>query len=170
MSNTLLVKNGTLRTVNNNYTLHSSTAYRKQVDRKFWIAYGRPLKSQLRTFEMSTYCTELTPVNDNLQDAGIWDDKHIAPIRRIADLVHSQKIPLGIQLAHAGRKASTSQPWRGYYRVNPEDGGWPDERVLAPSALAYDEKHADPREITKEEILEIEVSCAVLCGNACANA
>ncbi|GAQ86826.1 NADH:flavin oxidoreductase or 12-oxophytodienoate reductase [Klebsormidium nitens] len=90
------------------------------------------------------------------QDAGIWDDKHIAPIRRIADLVHSQKIPLGIQLAHAGRKASTSQPWRGYYRVTPEDGGWSDEQVVAPSAIAYDEKHADPREITKEEIEEIE--------------
>jgi hypothetical protein len=45
--------------------------------------------------------------------------------------------------------------------VNPEEGGWPDEQVVAPSALAYDEKHADPREITKEEILQIEVRSAL---------
>jgi hypothetical protein len=44
--------------------------------------------------------------------------------------------------------------------VNQEEGGWPDEQVVAPSALAYDEKHADPREITKEEILQIEVRSA----------
>lgn len=45
------------------------------------------------------------------EDCGLWTDSQIAPIRRIADFIHSQNQKLGIQLAHAGRKASTCAPW-----------------------------------------------------------
>src|SRR6266536_4588925 len=45
------------------------------------------------------------------EDSGLWTDSQIAPIRRIADFLHSQNQKLGIQLAHAGRKASTVAPW-----------------------------------------------------------
>jgi 2,4-dienoyl-CoA reductase-like NADH-dependent reductase (Old Yellow Enzyme family) len=46
-------------------------------------------------------------------DAGIWSDKHIAPLKRIVDFVHSQGTIIGLQLAHAGRKASSRVPWAG---------------------------------------------------------
>ncbi|KAG8921083.1 hypothetical protein FRC00_009166 [Tulasnella sp. 408] len=45
------------------------------------------------------------------EDMGIWDDKHVAPLKRIVNFVHSQGTKIGIQLAHAGRKASTHAPW-----------------------------------------------------------
>ena len=44
-------------------------------------------------------------------DMGLWKDEHIAPLARIVDFLHSQNTAAGIQLAHAGRKASTSVPW-----------------------------------------------------------
>lgn len=47
------------------------------------------------------------------EDSGIWKDSQIAPLRRINDYIHSQGLKTGIQLAHAGRKASTLAPWHG---------------------------------------------------------
>ena len=51
---------------------------------------------------------------------GIWDDSHIAPLKRQVDFVHAHKGTIGIQLAHAGRKASTLAPW--VQRLHEEDG------------------------------------------------
>ena len=70
------------------------------------------------------------------QDLGIWDDRHVAPLARIAAFIASQGAVAGIQLAHAGRKASTLRPWEGHGPVGPEAGGW--APVLAPSALPFD--------------------------------
>src|SRR2546422_7046049 len=48
------------------------------------------------------------------QDMGLWSDDHIEPLARIARFVHQQGSVAGIQLAHAGRKASTRRPWEGH--------------------------------------------------------
>nr|AAX07634.1 NADH-dependent flavin oxidoreductase-like protein [Pyricularia grisea] len=98
------------------------------------------------------------------EDSGLWQDSQIAPLRRIVDYVHSQGQKIAIQLAHAGRKASTKAPWHdsftpsGEYKpreglqvVGPEYGGWPDD-VWAPSAIPFSEDFPNPKEMTVEEI------------------
>jgi 2,4-dienoyl-CoA reductase-like NADH-dependent reductase (Old Yellow Enzyme family) len=68
-------------------------------------------------------------------DLGIWSDDHIEPLARIARFVHSQGAVAGIQLAHAGRKASTAAPWTGGATLKTtEEGGWP---VVAPSPIPF---------------------------------
>ncbi|MHB1072848.1 MAG: NADH:flavin oxidoreductase/NADH oxidase [Gemmatimonadaceae bacterium] len=58
------------------------------------------------------------------QDLGIWDDAHVEMLGRIARFVDAQGSVLGMQLAHAGRKASTRRPWEGRGAVPPSEGGW----------------------------------------------
>lgn len=74
-------------------------------------------------------------------DVGIWTDAHAAPLARIARFVESQGAAAGIQLAHAGRKASCDLPWRGGSGLAPAAGGWP---VVGPSALPFDDGHPVP--------------------------
>jgi 2,4-dienoyl-CoA reductase-like NADH-dependent reductase (Old Yellow Enzyme family) len=75
-------------------------------------------------------------------DLGIWSDAHVAPLARIARFVHSQGAVAGIQLAHAGRKASCDVPWKGGAGLkSPEAGGWP---VVGPSAVAFDDGNPVP--------------------------
>jgi len=61
-------------------------------------------------------------------DAGVWKDEHIAPLKRIVDFLHSQQALAGLQLAHAGRKASTYPPHLTFptpgATVPVEQGGW----------------------------------------------
>jgi len=89
------------------------------------------------------------------EDSGLWQDSQIAPLKRIADFVHSQGQKIGIQLAHAGRKASTLGPWHvtpGRHEVaTAEVGGWPDN-LWAPSAIPWDEGYPTPKELTVAEI------------------
>jgi 2,4-dienoyl-CoA reductase-like NADH-dependent reductase (Old Yellow Enzyme family) len=69
-------------------------------------------------------------------DLGIWSDDHVAPLARVAQFVHSQGAVAGIQLAHAGRKASCDVPWKGGAGLrSSEAGGWP---VVGPSAIPFD--------------------------------
>ncbi|MGN6503821.1 MAG: NADH:flavin oxidoreductase/NADH oxidase, partial [Pseudolysinimonas sp.] len=67
-------------------------------------------------------------------DAGIWKDEHIEGWRRVVDFVHRMDTYIGIQLAHAGRKASTFPPTRGRGSVPVEQSGW---RTVGPSDVAY---------------------------------
>ncbi len=77
------------------------------------------------------------------QDLGFWKDDHIPGLKRIVDFLHAQGARAGIQIAHAGRKASMSRPWDGAEHVTPvSEGGWTD--VLAPSPLPFSEKYARP--------------------------
>src|SRR5260370_467 len=70
-------------------------------------------------------------------DVGLWKDEHIEPLARIARFVHSQGAVAGIQLAHAGRKASCDLPWKGGARLKtPDQGGW---TVVAPSPDPFNE-------------------------------
>lgn len=87
------------------------------------------------------------------EDSGIWADSHVAPLRRIVDFVHSQGQKAGIQLAHAGRKASTLAPWLSQGRVlaTEDEGGWPDD-VVAPSAVPFADGWPTPRELSVHEI------------------
>ncbi|KAG0054189.1 hypothetical protein BGZ83_011799 [Gryganskiella cystojenkinii] len=84
------------------------------------------------------------------QDAGIWDDAHIHKIKEIADFIHAQGSKMGIQLAHAGRKASMPPP----YSTVAESDYWRED-VVAPSGgeeLRWNETFAAPRELSVEEI------------------
>jgi 2,4-dienoyl-CoA reductase-like NADH-dependent reductase (Old Yellow Enzyme family) len=67
-------------------------------------------------------------------DLGLWDDAQVEPLARVVRFVESQGAVAGVQLAHAGRKASTRAPWEGGAALAPAEGGWP---VVAPSALPF---------------------------------
>ncbi len=82
-------------------------------------------------------------------DLGIWSDDHIEGFSRITRFVSSQGAVPGIQLAHAGRKASTPVPWAGKKFLSEQDGGW---QIVAPSPLAFAEGNATPREMNKTDI------------------
>ena len=69
------------------------------------------------------------------QDMGIWTDAHIEPLARVARFVKEQGAVPGIQLAHAGRKASRARPWDGGHNVADEQGGWP---IVGASAIPFD--------------------------------
>jgi 2,4-dienoyl-CoA reductase-like NADH-dependent reductase (Old Yellow Enzyme family) len=85
-----------------------------------------------------------------LGDLGIWSDQHAERLGRIARFVHSQGAVAGIQLAHAGRKASCDLPWRGGAGLTTvAAGGWP---VIGPSAVAFDEGNPVPKALTPAEI------------------
>lgn len=86
------------------------------------------------------------------EDCGLWKDSQIEPLRKIVEFAHSQGQKIMIQLAHAGRKASTVAPWLSQGDVATYAlGGWPDS-VFAPSAIPYDERHAKPKAMTREDI------------------
>ena len=82
-------------------------------------------------------------------DAGLWDDKHIGPWKRVISFIKAQGAVAGVQLAHAGRKGSAAKPWEGGKSVS-SPVGW---STFAPSALAFG-KHLDkvPVEMTVSEI------------------
>ena len=84
------------------------------------------------------------------QDSGIWSDVHIEPFARITKFIHSQGSVAGIQIAHAGRKASTARPWDGGGKLAEHQGGWTD--IVAPSAIAFARSYPMPAEVTVERI------------------
>jgi 2,4-dienoyl-CoA reductase-like NADH-dependent reductase (Old Yellow Enzyme family) len=101
-----------------------------------------------------TEATAVTPEGRiSPQDLGLWKDEHIAPLARITAFLHSQGAYAGIQLAHAGRKASTYRPWSGEGVVTPENGGW--TNVVAPSALPFAPNYPMPHELDHAGIAEI---------------
>jgi 2,4-dienoyl-CoA reductase-like NADH-dependent reductase (Old Yellow Enzyme family) len=82
-------------------------------------------------------------------DAGIWSDAHADAYRRITRFIKEHGAVPGIQIAHAGRKASTAEPWNGGKGVDEENGGW---QVVAPSAIRFADDYTMPREMDKEDI------------------
>jgi len=85
-------------------------------------------------------------------DLGIYRDEHVTKLRQVVDFIDAQGAVAGMQLAHAGRKASSAQPWHGGARVSVADGGW---TPLAPSALSFNSADPAPRELTIDEISRI---------------
>ncbi|KAI9188414.1 hypothetical protein H9P43_002805 [Blastocladiella emersonii ATCC 22665] len=87
------------------------------------------------------------------QDLGIWKDEHVAGLKRVTDFVHSVNGKVAIQLAHAGRKASTYPLFLkdGRSLVPESDGGWP-AQVVGPSPVQWSDYMAQPHELTVAEI------------------
>src|SRR5262249_27608255 len=83
------------------------------------------------------------------RDLGIWHDAHIDMLTRIARFVRTQGPAAGIQLAHAGRKASTSPPWEGIRAIDPAGGGWP---PVAPPGEPFSPTYPVPRALDLAEI------------------
>ena len=86
-------------------------------------------------------------------DLGIWKDEHIPLLARIVDFIHAHGAGVGMQLAHAGRKASMQRPWQGEKLLSPDEGGWTD--VVAPSDLAFRADYAQPHALSIERIRSI---------------
>jgi len=82
-------------------------------------------------------------------DMGLWQDRQIEPLARIARQISAYGCVPGIQLAHAGRKASVGLGWEPQRTLTPEEQGWP---VVAPSPVAFSADHAIPRELTLDDI------------------
>ena len=85
------------------------------------------------------------------QDLGIWTDEQAAALERTTAFIDSQGAVPGIQLAHAGRKASTTRPWDGGGPIQPEDGGWP---VVSPTGDPW--PHDEPLETERLSVDEID--------------
>jgi 2,4-dienoyl-CoA reductase-like NADH-dependent reductase (Old Yellow Enzyme family) len=87
-------------------------------------------------------------------DMGLWSEEHIPPLKRIAQFVKSQGAAPGIQLAHAGRKASMQRPWHGNGPMDASDRARGEEpwRIVAPSAVPLDEGWLMPAELSRDEM------------------
>ncbi len=84
---------------------------------------------------------------------GIWSDAHVDALRPVAAFISSQGSVPAIQIAHAGRKASHSEPGKGVSRhLELNDRGW---QIVGPSTIPFDETYGIPKEMTKPEIAEI---------------
>ncbi|ABF41395.1 NADH--flavin oxidoreductase/NADH oxidase [Candidatus Koribacter versatilis Ellin345] len=86
-------------------------------------------------------------------DLGIWKDDHIEPLARIVRFIKQQGAYAGTQLAHAGRKASTAEPWNGGRGLTEDQGGWQD--VYAPSAIPFNDTYIQPVALDKPGIQRI---------------
>jgi 2,4-dienoyl-CoA reductase-like NADH-dependent reductase (Old Yellow Enzyme family) len=99
------------------------------------------------------------------RDHGIWRDEHIAMLSRIAAFVKSQGSVPGIQIAHAGRKASCRVPWEGGSVLPPSEGGW---QCVAPSALPFNEGNPVPAALSEAEIAGLTQTFAAAARRALA--
>jgi len=86
-------------------------------------------------------------------DLGIYDDAHCEQLEEITGFVRAQGAVPGIQLGHAGRKASTMRPWEGRRAATPEEGGWAD--VVAPSAIAFSTTYPQPSALDAAGIVAV---------------
>ncbi|KAK0899286.1 NADH-dependent flavin oxidoreductase [Friedmanniomyces endolithicus] len=105
-------------------------------------------------------CVEATAVTPQgritPEDVGLWKDSQIENLAKVVEFAHSQGQKIMIQLGHAGRKASTVAPWLSAGAVAGKDlGGWPSD-VWAPSAIPWNENHAQPKELSLEGIEELK--------------
>src|SRR3954454_3746249 len=99
------------------------------------------------------------------EDLGIWNDEHIEMLSRIVNFIHEQGSIAGMQLAHAGRKASTRRPWEGSGAIPENEGGW--KKVVAPSALPFADTYLMPQALTNDGIQEVVSAFAAAARRAC---
>jgi len=86
-------------------------------------------------------------------DLGIWKDEHVEMLARILRFIDRQGSVAGVQLAHAGFKASTSAPFKGHKSIGETEGGW--QPIWAPSATPFDEGYQTPRALDRTGIDQI---------------
>jgi 2,4-dienoyl-CoA reductase-like NADH-dependent reductase (Old Yellow Enzyme family) len=100
--------------------------------------------------------TEATGVSEEGRitagDLGIYKDDHIPFLQRITSFIHQHGAVAGIQLAHAGRKASCAKPWDGAAQIGIKQGGW---TTVAPSAIPYHDKDIPPVALDQEGIKKV---------------
>jgi 2,4-dienoyl-CoA reductase-like NADH-dependent reductase (Old Yellow Enzyme family) len=97
------------------------------------------------------------------EDLGVWSDKHFEPLERIARFIKGQGAVPGVQLAHAGRKASVYRPWSGQGSVAEAQGGW---RTVAPSPISFGKGYATPEELSVERIQALQQAFATAAKRA----
>ncbi len=85
-------------------------------------------------------------------DLGIWKNEHVIFLKKITEFVKENGAVAGIQLAHAGRKASHLSPWKGRKPLTENQGAW---QTVAPSPIPYREGDPAPKEMTVEEIKKV---------------
>lgn len=86
------------------------------------------------------------------EDLGLWKDEQIEKMKAITAFIKNQNAVPGIQLAHAGRKASAASPWNGGRQLNQDSGGW---QTLAPSAIPFHETDDAPEALDKNGIQKV---------------
>lgn len=89
----------------------------------------------------------------SIGDLGIWKDEHVGKLKEITDFIHQNGTIAGIQLAHAGRKASFDIPWENAEQLNLADGGWP---TVAPSAIPFNDTDKTPVELNVAGIEKVK--------------
>ncbi|KAH9969906.1 FMN-linked oxidoreductase [Russula dissimulans] len=99
------------------------------------------------------------------EDAGLWTDSQIAPLKRVVDFAHTQTSKIGVQLAHAGRKASTLAPWlrtsadrtrhANTLTATADEKGWPDD-VYGPGNVPWSEDYSTPKEMSESDLQRVE--------------
>src|SRR3982074_3917622 len=99
------------------------------------------------------------------QDLGMWKEEHVEPLARIVRFIHEQGSIAGMQLAHAGRKASTRRPWEGSGAIPEAEGGW--KKVVAPSAVPFADTYPMPQALTLDGIQEVVAAFAAAARRAC---
>lgn len=100
-----------------------------------------------------TEATHIEPIGRITPNClGLWNSEQADAFARIVRFVESQGAVPGIQLGHAGRKASTLPPWEGSKPLAPADGGW---ATIGPSPLAFAKGYAAPREMTDSDISNV---------------
>lgn len=109
--------------------------------------------------------TAVTPEGRiSADDLGLWSDTTEIALQRVLTAIRQHSdMPVAIQLAHAGRKASTQAPWQGGHTVSQAEGGW---QPQAPSALAFDPRDPAPAVLTEEEIQQLVKSFALAAQRA----
>jgi 2,4-dienoyl-CoA reductase-like NADH-dependent reductase (Old Yellow Enzyme family) len=85
-------------------------------------------------------------------DLGLWKNEHIQGLSRIAEFIYLHGSVAGIQLAHAGRKASCTVPNEGGKQLEKKDGGW---QTVAPSELPFMEGQRAPKALSRSEISKV---------------
>lgn len=85
-------------------------------------------------------------------DLGIWDDRHVEKLTDIVKFIHEHGSVAGIQLAHAGRKASCAKPWDGGKQIRQDLGGW---KTIAPSAIPFYQEDDAPQELDSNGIKKV---------------
>lgn len=103
-------------------------------------------------FEASAVSAEgrITP-----EDLGIYRDEHVAKLRHVVEFIHGQESLAGVQLAHAGRKASMSRPWVEEHVASDAEGGWADA-VVGPSAISFSAKYPEPKALDAAGIAKVK--------------
>src|SRR5439155_11474208 len=92
------------------------------------------------------------------QDLGIYDDRHVEGLARIVRFIHGQHCAAGMQIAHAGRKGSTTPPWQGSTRIDRNAGGW---QPVGPTDEPFSPTYPVPRALTRDEIRAVPAAfCA----------